>query len=183
MLRVILISLVSLVLVWFFAQKLGLGPGQAEDFLLLAQMNDEDGQAYLAQNRTRAGVVELADGLQLEILELGEGPVPEYEDWISVHYKGWHLDGRLFESTYRLGIPGNVPLKRTIPAWQRVLVEVPVGTRLRLVTPPELAYGQRGAGRIGPNETLIFEVELLAIYEPPQAIERDELQRPVPGLR
>lgn len=183
MLKVIIGSLLGLLLVWWFAQSLGLTPQQAQDQILLAELNEEAGLHYRAENRLRGGVVELADGLQVEILRMGEGAVPQAEDWISVHYQGWHLDGRLFESTYRIDLPGNVPLSRTIPAWQRVLVELPVGTHLRMVAPPELAYGRSGAGHIGPSETLIFEIELLAILEPPQSPVRDALQQAVPGLQ
>ncbi len=182
MLKVIIGSLIALVLVWIFAQSLGLTPEQVEDKVLLAQLNEEAGLAYREQNARRKGVVALGGGLQVEILRQGSGAVPTHEDWVVVHYKGWHVDGRLFESTYRLDLPGNVPVMRTIPAWQQVLTQVEVGTLLRLVVPPEMAYGGGGAGQIGPNETLIFEIELLDIVAPPPPVERDALQQPVPGL-
>ena len=182
MLRVIIGSLIALVLVWFFAQSLGLTPQQAEDSILLAQLNEEAGLAYRQQYAEKNGVLALADELLVEVLQQGDGDIPDQADWISVHYQGWHVDGRLFESSYRLDVPGNVPLARTIPAWQRVLTQLPVGSRVRIVSPPELAYGSAGAGHIGPNETLIFEIELLDIIEAPQPVERDALQQPVPGL-
>ena len=183
MLKVIIGCLIALVLVWLFAQTLGLTPEQVEEKVLLAQLNEEAGLAFRQQNAAQPGVVDLGDGLQVQILREGSGAVPAFDDWISVHYQGWHVDGRLFESTYRMDLPGSVPVARTIPAWQQVLTEVPVGTLLRLVVPPQMAYGSGGAGNIGSNETLIFEIELLAILDAPEPIERDALQHPVPGLK
>lgn len=183
MLKVIIGSLFALVVVWFFADATGLTPQQVEDRMLLAQLNEEAGLAFRQHNAKRPGVIEMGGGLQVEILRQGEGDRPEFEDWISVHYQGSHVDGRLFESTYRLDLPGSVPISRTIPAWQKVLPQVETGTLLRLVVPPDMAYGIGGGGPIGPNETLIFEIELLAILSPPQVIERDALQQPVPGLQ
>lgn len=182
MLRVIIASLIALVLVWAFAQSMGLTPQQAEDRVLIAQLNEEAGLAYRRQHAEKNGVLTLADELLVEVLEQGNGAIPAPDDWISVHYQGWHVDGRLFESSYRMDIPGSVPVAQTIPAWQRVLTQIPVGSRVRIVAPPDLAYGSAGAGPIGANETLIFEVELLEIIEAPQPIERDALQQPVPGL-
>ncbi len=183
MLKVILFSLLALVVVFLGARSCGLTPEQIEDRILLAEMNAEEGSAYRMAQRQRAGVVTLDNGLQIELLTEGDGPVPDETDWVQVHYRGWHIDGREFENSWRRGEPATIPVERTIPGWREVLVATPVGTRLRLVIPPELAYGRAGAGRIGPEETLVFELALLAIVEPEEAVEREEWEQPVPGLR
>ncbi len=183
MLRVILFSLLALVGIWFIAQGLGLTPEQAEAQILLAELNEEAGAAYRRVNATRPGVVELPSGVQVEIVRAGNGRVPGVEDWVAVHYRGWHTDGRLFESSHRLGVPSQIAVARTISGWQQVLTEIEEGTVARIVIPPQHAYGRAGGGRIGPEETLIFEVELLGIVEPPQRLPDDDpLQHPVPGL-
>jgi FKBP-type peptidyl-prolyl cis-trans isomerase FkpA len=183
MLKVILFSLFALVVVFLGARSCGITPEQIEDRILLAEMNAEEGRAYRAAQARRPGVVTLDNGLQVELLAEGDGPVPDETSWVQVHYRGWHIDGREFENSWRRGEPATMPVERTIPGWREALVAIPVGTRLRLVVPPELAYGRAGAGRIGPEETLVFELALLAIVEPEEAVEREEWERPVPGLR
>lgn len=183
MLRVILFSLVALVVVFLGARSCGLTPEQVQDQILLAELNVEDGAAFRAANREREGVVTLTNGLQIEVLREGDGPVPTDEDWVQIHYRGWHVDGREFENSWRKREPATVTVSGTIPGWRQALVSIPVGTRLKLVLPPELAYGRPGGGIIGPEETLVFELELLAIVEPDQPRERDEWEQPVPGLR
>lgn len=183
MLRVILFSLVALVFVFLGARACGLTPEQIEDQILLADLNVQEGAAYRAANRERDGVVTLANGLQVEVLREGDGPVPTEDDWVQVHYRGWHVDGREFENSWRKGEPATVTVSGTIPGWRQALVSIPVGTRVKLVLPPELAYGRPGGGIIGPEETLVFELELLAIVEPDRPRERPEWEKPVPGLR
>jgi FKBP-type peptidyl-prolyl cis-trans isomerase FkpA/FKBP-type peptidyl-prolyl cis-trans isomerase FklB len=102
---------------------------------------------------------------------------------VQVHYRGWHIDGREFENSWRRGEPATVTVARTIPGWRQVLTSIPVGTRARLVVPPELAYGRPGSGIIGPEETLVFELELLAVVEPATVVEPEEWEKPVPNLR
>lgn len=182
MLRVILFSLVALVGVWGVARGFGLTPEQVEDQILLADINAEAGIRFRKENARRGGVVELPGGLQVEMLRAGTGAVPMLEDSVEVHYSGWHIDGRLFETTSRFDQPASIPVASTIPGWQRVLTEVGEGSLLRLVIPPELAYGRAGGGRIGAEETLIFELELLRIVEQLPVQEVDALQLPVPGL-
>ena len=183
MLKVILLSLFALVVLFLGARSCGLTPEQIEDRILLAEINAEEGLAYRTSHGQRAGVLTFDNGLQVELIADGDGPVPDDTSWVQVHYRGWHIDGREFENSWRRGEPATVPVERTISGWREVLVEIPVGTRLKLVVPPELAYGRSGAGRIGPEETLVFELELLAIVEPDEPVEPEEWERPVPGLR
>lgn len=183
MARIILLSLLALLAVFVVARSCGLTPEQMEDRRILAELNAEEGERYRSLNRQREGVVTLADDLQVELLREGEGPIPGPDDLVAVHYRGRHADGREFDSSYRRDEPSVIPLERTIPGWRRVLVDLPVGSHVRLVVPPQLAYGAAGASLVGPEETLIFELELLAIVPPGEAPEHDPLQDPVPGLR
>ncbi len=182
MLKTILVSLFALVVVAVGARSCGVSPGQAEARLLLADLNAEEGQAYRSANRSRAGVIELPGGLQIEALRVGDGAVATLDDWVVVHYRGRHLDGRVFEDSRRRGEPATIPVERTIEGWRQALVGLPAGSDVRLVIPPSLAYGREGGGPIGPEETLVFEIELLAIAAPPARAERDPLQQAVPGL-
>jgi len=129
-----------------------------------AQENAERGAAFLAENKAKPGVVTLQSGLQYKILKAGEGPKPTAKDTVECHYRGTLIDGKEFDSSYRRGAPATFPLAGVIPGWREALQHMPVGSKWQLVIPPQLAYGARGAGHdIGPNATLVFEVELLAI--------------------
>lgn len=183
MLRVIILSLLLLVVLFLGLRACAPSPEQVEDRRLLAELNREEGRAYREANQGQPGVMTLQNGLQLELLRLGDGPLPTLEDWVQVHYRGSHLDGRGFLDSYRETTPATVAIAQTIPAWRQALVELPVGSRARLVVPPDLAYGLAGSGPIGPAETLLFELELLAIVEPPSTPESDPSQALVPGLR
>jgi len=136
---------------------------QAEAAKALADKNKKEGDAFLAENKTKEGVVTLASGLQYKILKAGEGKMPTESDTVQVQYKGTLIDGTEFDSSYKRGQPAAFPLKNIIAGWREALKLMPVGSRWQLFMPPELAYGTRGSGQIGPNATLIFEVELLAI--------------------
>jgi len=127
--------------------------------------NKKAGDAFLAENRTKEGVVTLPSGLQYKVLKEGSGPKPTDTDTVEVQYRGTLLDGTEFDSSYRRGQPGAFKVKGgVIPGWSEALLLMPVGSKWQVVVPPQLAYGERGAGReIGPNATLVFEVELLAI--------------------
>jgi len=182
MLKTIVFSLLALVALAFGARGCGITPEQVEARVLLAELNSEEGQAYRAGNRSRAPVVELPSGLQIEALRLGDGAMPSPDDWVVVHYRGQHLDGRIFEDSWRRGEPATLPLERAIEGWRQALVLLPEGSLVRLVIPPRLAYGREGGGPIGPEETLVFDVELLAITAPTANPERDPLQQAVPGL-
>jgi FKBP-type peptidyl-prolyl cis-trans isomerase len=122
------------------------------------------GEKFLAENGKREGVKTTATGLQYEILTPGTGANPKSSDKVTVHYKGTLIDGTEFDSSYARGQPVTFPLGNVIPGWTEGLQLLKTGGKAKLFIPSNLAYGERGAGaKIGPNETLIFEVELLAI--------------------
>jgi FKBP-type peptidyl-prolyl cis-trans isomerase len=130
----------------------------------LAASNKEEGEAYLAQNGSKAGVVTTASGLQYEVLTQGEGPIPAVSDRVTVHYRGTLVDGTEFDSTDRSGEPATFTVGGVIPGWTEVLQLMNVGSKYRVVMPSDLAYGEFGSGQtIGPNATLVFEIELLEI--------------------
>ncbi len=125
--------------------------------------NKAAGEAFLAENTKKENIVTTASGLQYEILVKGEGPSPSATTNVTVHYKGTTLDGKEFDSSYSRNEPATFPLNRVIAGWTEGLQLMNVGAKYRFFIPSELAYGQRGAGAdIGPNEALIFEVELLS---------------------
>lgn len=129
-----------------------------------ARKNKEKGMAFMEQNKKKKGVVTTASGLQYEVLQAGDGPKPKATDRVKVHYRGTLIDGTEFDSSYKRGEPAAFPLNGVIAGWTEGLQLMSVGSKHRLFVPPDLAYGSRGAGKIiGPEATLIFEVELLAI--------------------
>lgn len=130
----------------------------------LAQDNLDKGQAYMAENADKGGVKTTDSGLQYEVLEAGDGERPSAEDTVKVHYRGQLIDGTEFDSSYARNEPVSFPLNGVIPGWTEGLQLMKEGGKSRLVIPAELAYGPGGMGNaIGPNETLVFEVELLEI--------------------
>jgi len=129
-----------------------------------ARDNLEAGREFLAANAGRSEVVVLPSGLQYEVLESGNGAQPTAEDSVRVHYHGTLLDGRVFDSSVERGEPAEFALGAVIPGFREALSQMRVGDHWRVYLPSTLAYGERGAGSdIGPNETLIFELELLDI--------------------
>jgi len=129
-----------------------------------AEENQKKGDAFLAENKTKEGIVALPSGLQYKILNAGNGKTPTDADTVECHYRGTLIDGTEFDSSYRRGQPITLGVTGLIAGWREALKLMPVGSKWQLFIPPKLAYGARGAGRdIGPNATLIFEVELLAI--------------------
>ena len=129
-----------------------------------AEENRKAGVAFLAQNKNKPGVVTLPSGLQYRILKAGDGKTPTATDTVECHYRGTLLDGTEFDSSYSRGEPARLTLTAIISGWREALKLMPVGSKWQLFVPPELAYGERGNGRgIGPNATLVFEMELLAI--------------------
>ncbi len=124
----------------------------------------EAGEKFLAENKTKEGVVVLPSGLQYKILKAGDGPKPKASDTVKCHYEGRLINGQVFDSSIRRGEPAEFPVGGVIAGWVEALQLMPVGSKWQLYIPSELAYGAHGAGQsIGPNETLIFDVELLAI--------------------
>ena len=132
----------------------------------LAVENQAEGEKFLAENAQRAGVQVTESGLQYEIVEEGDGPKPAATDKVKVHYAGTLINGTEFDSSYSRGEPIEFPLNRVIAGWTEGVQLMPVGSKFKFFIPGELAYGPRGAGPdIGPNATLIFDVELLEIVE------------------
>ncbi|MEQ8259234.1 MAG: FKBP-type peptidyl-prolyl cis-trans isomerase [Alcanivorax sp.] len=133
-----------------------------------AQANLEEGQAFLEENADKDGVEVTDSGLQYQVLESGEegAQSPTLEDTVEVHYKGMLRDGTVFDSSIERDKPAVFGLKHIIPGWQEALPMMKVGDKWKLFLPPELGYGEQGAGGdIGPNEVLIFEVELLDVKD------------------
>lgn len=122
------------------------------------------GQDFLAKNKTRSEVKTTDSGLQYEVLKEGSGAKPKASDKVTVHYTGTLIDGTVFDSSVERGQPASFPVNGVIPGWVEALQLMPTGSKWKLFIPSDLAYGERGAGaNIGPNETLVFEVELLEI--------------------
>jgi FKBP-type peptidyl-prolyl cis-trans isomerase len=130
----------------------------------LGEANKKSGLAFLEANKTKDGVVTLPSGLQYKVLQEGTGPKPAPTDTVVCNYRGTLLDNTEFDSSYKRGQPATFPVTGVIKGWTEALQLMPVGSKWQLFIPAELAYGERGAGgQIGPNATLIFEVELLSI--------------------
>jgi FKBP-type peptidyl-prolyl cis-trans isomerase FklB len=134
--------------------------------LALAESNKKDGAAFLAANATKEGVVTLPSGLQYKIMVAGTGPKPSVTDTVVCNYKGALLDNTEFDSSYKRGQPLTIRVGGVIKGWSEALQLMPVGSKWQLFIPSDLGYGERGQGQIGPNATLIFEVELLSIQPP-----------------
>jgi FKBP-type peptidyl-prolyl cis-trans isomerase len=137
---------------------------QIEATRVAAENNKTAGDAFLAENKAKEGVVTLPSGLQYKILKAGDGKTPTDADTVECQYHGTLIDGTEFDSSYSRGQSATFKLSGVIPGWREALKLMPVGSKWQLFVPPQLAYGERGAGRdIGPNATLIFEVELVGI--------------------
>lgn len=146
----------------FTALLLGAEQGRCDPVPLSAEANT----AYLANNAKKQGVVALP-GIQYEVLKQGDGPQPGRHDCVTVNYKGWLIDGKVFDQT-EPGKPANFPANLLIPGWVVALQLMHTGDTWRIVIPSELAYGKPGIGDglIPPDQTLVFEVELLKVYAP-----------------
>ena len=129
----------------------------------LAQKNLDAGEAFLAENAEREGVETTESGLQYEVLEQGDGEKPAATDTVQVHYTGELLSGEVFDSSRERGEPVTFALNQVIPGWTEGLQLMSEGARYKLYNPSDLAYGPGGNRAIGPNETLVFDVELLEI--------------------
>ena len=130
----------------------------------IGEDNAKAGAAFLAENKAKPGVVTLENGLQYKIIKEGTGDTPKATDSVSVHYRGTLIDGKEFDSSYSRGEPTSFPVNRVIPGWTQVLQLMKEGAKWQAFIPAELAYGVQGAGsNIGPNATLIFDIELIKI--------------------
>ena len=137
---------------------------QAETMQKLSEKNKADGEKFLAENGKKEGVKTLPSGLQYKEIAPGTGKSPKTTDTVTTHYKGTLIDGTEFDSSYKRGEPVSFPVSGVIAGWTEALQLMKEGAKWELFVPPNLAYGERGAGReIGPNATLIFEVELISI--------------------
>jgi FKBP-type peptidyl-prolyl cis-trans isomerase FklB len=129
-----------------------------------ATENKKKGEAFLAKNKARKGVVALPSGVQYEVLRKGKGKKPTLNDSITVHYEGTLIDGTVFDSSYKRGQPVTLKLNQVIKGWQIAVPKMSVGAKWKLYIPADLAYGDKSPSPvIGPNSTLIFTVELLSI--------------------
>lgn len=129
---------------------------------MAAEKNKADGEKFLAENAEKEGVVTLESGLQYKEITAGTGPKPTAEDTVTVHYRGTLIDGTEFDSSYARNEPATFPLQNVIPGWTEGLQYMSEGSKYELYIPSDLAYGPGGSGPIiGPNSTLVFEVELL----------------------
>ncbi len=133
-----------------------------------ANKNKADGDAFRAKNKKNKGVTTLASGLQYRVVKAGTGKKPTLADSVTAHYSGKLVNGKEFDSSYKRGQPATFPLGGVIKGWQEALPLMQEGAKWEVVIPPELGYGPTGAGQnIGPNETLIFEIELITVGSPP----------------
>ncbi|MEW6001616.1 MAG: FKBP-type peptidyl-prolyl cis-trans isomerase [Nitrospirota bacterium] len=139
---------------------------QAERMKELGEKNKKEGETFLSENKKKEGVVTLPSGLQYKVLKEGTGKTPKATDTVIVNYKGTLIDGTEFDSSYRRGQSATFPVNGVIPGWSEALQLMKEGSKWQLFIPSNLAYGERGAGNIiGPNATLIFEVELISIKQ------------------
>jgi FKBP-type peptidyl-prolyl cis-trans isomerase FklB len=137
---------------------------QAETMQKLSEKNKADGEKFLAENAKKEGVKSLPSGLQYKEIAPGTGKSPKSTDTVSTHYKGTLIDGTEFDSSYKRGEPVTFPVSGVIAGWTEALQLMKEGAKWQLFVPSNLAYAERGAGReIGPNATLIFEVELISV--------------------
>ncbi len=141
---------------------------QMEKMQQQGEANKKEGAAFLAENKTKEGVVTLPSGLQYKILKAGVGPKPTASDTVVCNYRGTFINGTEFDSSYKRGQPATFPVNGVIKAWTQALELMPVGSKWQLFVPADLAYGERGAPPdITPNATLLFDVELISIQKKP----------------
>jgi FKBP-type peptidyl-prolyl cis-trans isomerase FklB len=143
------------------------------------EKNKKEGEAFLTENKTKPEVKTLPDGLQYKVLTEGTGPKPTTNDMVTVNYRGTLIDGTEFDSSYKRGQPSTFRVTGVIKGWTEALQMMPTGSKWQLFIPSDLAYGERGSGmNIGPNATLIFEIELISIQ--PQETKAVTLPSPQP---
>ncbi|MBI2992695.1 MAG: FKBP-type peptidyl-prolyl cis-trans isomerase [Gammaproteobacteria bacterium] len=129
-----------------------------------AKQNAEVGRKFLTENQKKDGVVQTASGLQYKVLKTGDGKKPALDSTVLVHYRGTLINGKEFDSSYSRGQPTEIPLHRVIKGWQEAVTMMQAGSKWEIYVPSALGYGEKQAGPdIGPNSTLVFEIELLEI--------------------
>lgn len=140
---------------------------QEEKLKVEGEKNKQAGEAFLAANKLKEGVLTLPSGLQYKILKAGQGARPTNTDTVVTHYRGTLIDGTEFDSSYTRGEPASFPVNRVVKGWTEALQLMPVGSKWQLFVPAELGYGVKGSPpKIGPNSTLIFDLDLLSIKDP-----------------
>jgi FKBP-type peptidyl-prolyl cis-trans isomerase FklB len=143
----------------------------------VAKKNKKEGEAFLNENKKKEGVKTLPSGLQYKVIKEGTGKKPKLNDAVTVNYRGTLIDGTEFDNSYKRGQPASMQVSGVIPGWTEALQLMGEGAKWQLFIPSNLAYGERGAGAmIGPNATLIFEVELISIQEKKQEIKQENKQ-------
>jgi len=148
---------------------------QMEKMKVAGEANKKEGDAFLAANKSQGGVVTLPSGLEYKILTQGTGPMPAATDTVVCNYRGTLINGTEFDSSYKRGQPATFPVGGVIKGWTEALQLMPVGSKWQLFVPAELAYGERGPSpEIGPNSTLVFEVELLSIQPKDKEKEKEK---------
>jgi len=134
----------------------------------LGEKNKKEGEAFLAENKAKPGIITRTNGLQYKVVVEGSGDIPKTTDTVTVEYRGTLIDGTEFDSSKKAGKPYTTPVTRVVRGWTEALTQMKVGSKWQLFIPPDLAYGERGSGPlIGPNATLLFDVELVSIQPPP----------------
>jgi len=152
---------------------------QEAQLAAVAAVNQKDGQVFLAANKAKPGVVTLPSGLEYKVITAGTGPKPTAEDTVMCNYRGTLINGTEFDNSAKHGGPTEIPVGGVIKGWTEALQLMPVGSKWELYVPADLAYGQRQAGPdIGPNSTLIFEVELVSIQPKKEAPKPDAAADP-----
>jgi FKBP-type peptidyl-prolyl cis-trans isomerase FklB len=132
----------------------------------MANKNKKEGEAFLNENKKKEGIKTLPSGLQYKVIKEGTGKKPKLTDTVTAHYRGTLIDGTEFDTSYKRGQPANFQVSGVIPGWTEALQLMGEGAKWQLYVPTNLAYGERGGGGlIGPNATLIFEVELISVQE------------------
>ena len=138
---------------------------QQEAFIALAEENLAASEAWLAENKTKTGIVELPSGVQYRIIEEGDGSRPGLESTVKVHYRGSKMNGREFDSSFARGVPEEFTVNSVLRGWQEVLPLMKTGSTWQIFIPPELAFGAQGNAPVEPNEALSFDIKLVEIVE------------------
>ena len=156
-----------------------LAGNQAQLRVLEAEKNKKVGAAYLKANKKKEGVITLPSGLQYKIIKAGRGNKPADNDNVTCRYRGTLIDGTEFDSSERLGYPLTFNVKDSVVSgWAEALKLMSAGSRWQIVVPPELAYGEKGAGRdIGPNATLLYDIELIAVNAAPAPLKKKDAKQ------